>query len=132
MRTITDHKLQGMNDPLEITVLDEPGQGGACHKYLIAEPPPPARPRQEGFHPVSRVRCEINFQNGLTKEAGVNGISNEALLAIVIDRIRSFQAGPFASEYNAVALSYIKTGLFWLGKRTKERILRGVEGANQK
>ncbi len=35
MRTITDHKLNGLNDALEITVLDEPGQGGACHEYEI-------------------------------------------------------------------------------------------------
>ena len=35
MRTVTDHKLNGLNDALEITVLDEPGQGGACHAYAI-------------------------------------------------------------------------------------------------
>ena len=27
MRTLTDHKLNGLNDALEITVTDEPGSG---------------------------------------------------------------------------------------------------------
>ena len=41
MRTLTDHKLNGLNDALQILVTDEPGQGGACHEYeihLLASP----------------------------------------------------------------------------------------------
>lgn len=35
MRQLTDHKLNGLNDALDILVLDEPGQGNANHKYKI-------------------------------------------------------------------------------------------------
>jgi hypothetical protein len=35
MRTLHDHKLNGLNDALDILVLDEPGHGGACHSYQI-------------------------------------------------------------------------------------------------
>jgi hypothetical protein len=122
MRTITDHKLNGLNDALTINVLDEPGQGGACHEYDILTP------LVEGAY----AGCRIRFQNGPIQEAGVNGISGEALIAVVIDRLRSFQAGPFACRENAIALTKLEEGLMWLQKRTRDRMARGVEGTNQK
>lgn len=128
MRTITDHKLNGLNDALEITVLDEPGQGGACHEYQIEFGNNDGGDRTGH----SQRKVLISFQNGPIKESGVNGISGEALLAIVIDRLRSFQAGPFACDDNAEALTCIQTGLELLQRRTKARIARGVEGTNQK
>ena len=124
MRNLTDHKLNELNDALEIDVMDEPGQGGACHKYRISL-------FDTDGHSLD-TETHINFQNGPIKEAGVNGISQEALLAIVIDRLKSFQAGPFASEDNAKALGHTQAALAWLQKRTKDRLTRGVEGTNQK
>jgi hypothetical protein len=122
MRKLTDHKLNGLNDALEITVLDEPGQGGACHQYEID---------QIGGAPTSGGgKTLIQFQNGPILEAGVNGISGEALLAIQIDRLRSFQAGPFACRENAIALTHLEDALMWLQKRTRDRLARGVEGRN--
>lgn len=127
MRTITDHKLNGLNDALEINVLDEPGQGGANHEYEISFYP------TEGDHQYAEPqKVRISFQNGPIKEAGVNGISGEALLAIVIDRLRSFQAGPYASNDNMHALVHATQCLEWLQKRTRDRLARGVEGTNQK
>lgn len=126
MRTLTDHKLNGLNDALEITVRDEPGQGGACHEYGISWGDP-----EDSTGHSQRTLC-IGFQNGPIKEFGVNGISQEALLAILIDRLRSFQAGPYACRDNAVALTHIEEALMWLQKRTRERIARGVEGTNAK
>lgn len=123
MRTITDHKLNGLNDVLEITVLDQPGQGGACHEYVIDSVPQ---------DPHGNAHARIHFQNGPIKEKGVNGISGEALLAIVIDRLRCFQDGPYASNENMHALVKLTEALEWLQKRTKDRLARGVEGTNQK
>ncbi len=126
MRNITDHKLHGLNDALEITVLDEPGQGGACHKYGISFGDP------EDATGHSQRTTLINFQNGPIKEAGVNGISGEALLAVVIDRLRSFQAGQYSCLENAVALTKLDEAMMWLQKRTRDRLARGVEGTNAK
>lgn len=127
MRKLTDHKVNDLNDDLHISVLDEPGQGGACHVYSIAY----------GFNPStdeggSQGKCRIEFQNGPIKEAGVNGITQESLLAIIIDRLRSFQAGPFACRENANALTKCEEALMWLQKRTQDRLRRGVEGINAK
>lgn len=127
MRKLTDHKTNGLNEDLHITVVDEPGHGGACHVYSVAY----------GFNPGtdeggSQEKCRIEFQNGTVKEAGANGITQEALLAIVIDRLRSFQAGQYACRENAVALTKCEESLMWLQKRTLDRIRRGVEGTHVK
>jgi hypothetical protein len=133
MRELTDHKVNGLNEALTIKVLDEPGQGGACHRYDITgfdtdKNPSAADP--QGFK-SSFGRCIILFQNGPVQEAGVNGVSQEALLAILIDRLKLFQAGPFSTKENSVALTYLETALLWLHKRTRDRMQRGVEGMNQ-
>ena len=122
MRELTNHKLNGLNDALTITVLDEPGQGNACHVYAISQA------TELGHRELTR----IEFQNGPILEAGVNGISGEALLAIVIDRLRGFQDGQFACRENDFAMWKLEEALMWLQKRTRERLVRGVEGTNQK
>ncbi len=99
--------------------MDEPGQGGANHHYDI---------ESDGS---LTVLAAIRFQNGPIKEFGINGITQEALLAIVIDRLRSFQAGPYACEDNQRALEHAHQALKFLQKRTLARIARGVEGTNQ-
>lgn len=58
MRTLTDHKLNGLNEAIEITVLDEPGQGGACHEYSVSIPAAHALRKDD------RLSCRISFQNG--------------------------------------------------------------------
>ena len=73
---------------------------------------------------------EINFQNGPIKEAGVNGVMNEDLISIVIDRMRSFQSSEYACRENALALTKLEEALMWLEKRTADRELRGVEGTH--
>ncbi len=129
MREVTDHKLNGLNEALAITVLDEPGQGGANHEYVIdLTSPPEAKPGITG----KKTRWEISFQNGPILEAGLNGVSGEALLAIVIDRLRSFQAGQYSCRENAVALTNCEQAMMWLQKRTRDRMARGVEGTHAK
>lgn len=124
MREITDHILNPVNDRLRITVLDEPGQGGANHEYRIeATDDGSGKPHQIADH-------HISFQNGPIGEFGVNGITQEVLLAIVIDRLRSFQAGPFNNKYNATALDHATLALEALLQRTRDRMARGVEGRN--
>lgn len=119
MRELTGHKVNGLNEKLQISVLDEPGQGNACHKYAI------------GFIDSNKTLCSIDFQNGPVKEAGFNGISNESLIEVVIDRLRGFQSGQFACRDNAVALTKLEESMMWLQKRTRDRMARGVEGVNK-
>jgi hypothetical protein len=132
MRTINEHKINPANDTLSITVVDEPGAGGANHHYRI-----------EGFNTTTNAsdpfvarhggpaeHATVLFQNGPIPEVGVNGVTHEALLAIVADRLRSFQKGQFACKANACALTHIEEAQHWLQQRTIERMRRGVEGTH--
>lgn len=117
MRAIEYHKINPVNDVLDVTVLDAPGHGGASHVYDIS-------PKDT----AGCSMCRIEFQNGPIGEHGVNGVTQEALLAVVIDRLRCFQSGPFSSRENALALTKCEEALHWLQQRTLDRMRRGVEG----
>lgn len=109
----------------QVVVADGPGHGNACHKYYIGRAVSSAalNPAGEFGH--------IRFQNGPVKEFGVNGCHQEDLLAIVIHRLQSFQAGKFACRENALALVKLEEAMLWLNHRTSARTARGVEGTNQ-
>ncbi len=127
MRELTDHKLNGLNDVLKIVVTDQPGPGNANHVYTIfLDESKRNDPNDKTVHQT------ISFQNGPINEVGVNGISNEALITIVIDRMRGFQSGQFACRENALALTKLEESLMWLQKRTSDRLKRGVEGTSIK
>lgn len=132
MRTIEDHKVNPANDTLQITVEDQPGAGGANHLYMIRgfDTGTNASDPFAGRHGESATHATILFQNGTIPDKGVNGVTQEALLAIVADRLRSFQAGPFACKENACALTHIEEAMHWLQQRTIKRMRRGVEGTH--
>lgn len=120
MRELTSHKVNGLNEVLRITVLDEPGPGNACHVYRVE----PTVGNASGL--------VIEFQKGPLAETGgvPNGLSNEALLAVVEDRLKGFQCGPYACRENAIALTHVQDAMHWLHHRTRERLARGVEGTS--
>lgn len=126
MRTITEHQVNPANDLIRITVMDEPGAGGANHHYMVTLPDWTRAPDGSDAKGV----WDIQFQNGPIGTAGVNGLTHEALLAIVADRLRSFQAGQYACRENALALTKIEEAQHWLQSRTKGRMARGVEGTH--
>jgi len=126
-REITSHKVNGLNEALLVNVLDEPGQGNACHEYQVRR-----WVTGLGDEYDDAEMLNVKFQNGPILEYGVNGVSNEALLAIVEDRLLGFQSGQFACRENAIALTKLQEAMMWLQKRTRDRMARGVEGTNQK
>lgn len=129
MRSLVDHTVLGdsANHQLKVEVLDEPGQGNACHLYRISGFDTESNPGDQGEN-----RTLVLFQNGPIKEVGVNGVTHEALLAILIDRMRSFQEGGYKCRENAIALTHLEDALMWLQRRTVARIRRGVEGTHAK
>lgn len=118
MRELNEHKINPANDTLQVMVMDEPGHGGACHHYQI----------RHGNLPT----VDIRFQNGpiAVDGNGVNGLTHEVLLAILADRLRGFQDGPYRCKANACALTHIEEAQHWLQQRTLERMRRGVEGTH--
>lgn len=129
-RKLNGHKVNPAHDSLEIVTLDAPGSGGANHIYRVSgytrdypEPTP------DDFDPTRDD--VIRFQNGPIAEYGVNGLTQEVLLAICIDRLECFQSGPYACYENAMALIKLQEAQMWLQKRTRDRMARGVEGTHK-
>lgn len=118
-REITSHKVQGQAVDLSLLVLFEEDYGPNIF-YRISTLV------GEGRH--LRVLEDVTFQRGAVADKGVNGVTNEVLLAILIDRLQGFQQGEFACEENALALTRLEEALSLLKARSESRILRGVEG----
>lgn len=97
----------------------------APHHFTVYE-------RHQQLNPTEApsLLASINFQKGPIKEAGVNGIHNEDLLAMVIARLEGFQNSEYKCRENAVALTKLEEALMWLRKRTIGRQARGVEGTH--
>lgn len=136
MREITTHQVNGCNEQLKITVLDERGQGGASHRYDItgfdANNNPAFASPGLPMAAMSFDRTSIVFQNGPIAEVGTNGATHEAYLAVLIDRLQDFQGGPYSNDFNARALDYLLLAQQELQARTRERLARGVEGTHQR
>lgn len=115
-RSIDIHKVTNDDYLQQVSVqaVSEPGAGGANIHYDIQA--------GEGS-PMLRIK----FQEGNPAQE-INGIPNEALLSIVIDRLQGFQRGDFGTRETAVALTNLETALMWMQKRTRDRIDRGVIG----
>lgn len=127
MRTLHDHETNEANRQIQITADEQdPDNGNASHVYEIT------RTETEPNTPWKQVLlCELPFQHGPIGESGVNGITNEVLLAIVADRLRCFQTSKYACRENALALTKIEEAASWLESRTKNRTRRNVEGTNK-
>lgn len=130
LRSINTHIINPANDKLAIAVTDSPGAGGANHRYEVTGFDTASNPSLAPDGPEPKSKTVILFQNGPINEHGVNGLTQEVLLAIVADRLQSFQAGPFACRENALALTKIEEAQHWLQQRTIARMRRGVEGTN--
>ena len=83
--------------------------------------------RTDGLH---RGFSQIKFQHGPVKERGRNGISEEILIAIVLDRLRSHQAGDYSCDRNQEAIELLDKAMEKLNRRTQDRKDRGVEGTS--
>lgn len=69
----------------------------------------------------------IQFQQGAVQENGVNGLTNEALLAILIHRTKHLDS-KFGCAENKRAIEHMEEALVNFEVRTARRMARGVEG----
>lgn len=122
MREITEHHDgHGLNDGLKIVADDlDPINGNASHRYTIMDA-------------TGKEVATVQYQHGPRHEDGsLSGATDQALLAIVADRHRCFNAGPISCRENALVLTKVQEALHWLRSRADERAMRGVLGRNVK
>lgn len=98
-------------------------KGGGRHHYKV-----------RCFNPAGEVDYDtkIDFQEGALTETGHNGLFSVALLSVLIDHLKSFQEGEFATREAAVAVTNLEQAQHWLCARADERQSRGVLGAHAK
>jgi hypothetical protein len=105
----------------EVFTVDEKGNGGANHRYVIKSAN------------TCETMVEIQLQNGARKlDGSIHGVIDTDLLEIVRHRLQCFQSGEFATRENAIALTHIEEALMWLNRRVEDRIERNVLGMNNK
>lgn len=112
-----------------VYAVDKVGNGKANHVYLIRSID------MLGYDETHMpdVECKIHFQNGARKlDDSIHGVLDVDLLEIVRDRLKGFQGGEFATEYNAKALEHLEIALMYMNRRVEDRIERNVLGTNEK
>jgi hypothetical protein len=119
MRTITDHHDgHGLNESITIEA-DEPSNGGASHHYTLSTP--------------NTLVGYVQFQQGPRDvEGSIPGVTEAVVLAILIDRLRGFQSGPYACRENAIIITKLEECLHWTKARADARAKRGVLGKAEK
>lgn len=118
MKLSTIQKRENLNT---VSRVGEKGPGGAYHEYVIKNAE------------NDNVLFNVKHQKGPRKDVqSIQGVLDNDLLEIARDRLKCFQDGPFASEYNAKALEHIEEALMWMNRRVEDRIERNVLGTNTK
>jgi hypothetical protein len=119
----THHDGHGLNESIVIEA-NPLGPGNASHRYAlyISEP-----------DKDNQIVGTIQFQEGPRNVAGSKpGMTEAALLAVLIDRLQGFQAGPYACRENAIQLTKLEEVLHWTKARADARAKRGVLGTYNK
>lgn len=80
--------------------------------------------------PNDSFRQEIYFQNGSPAQGGVNGLSNEAIIATVLHRI-SKQNESYPSAYNVLTIYLLEAALTALHARVKDRTEFGINDTDK-
>lgn len=105
----------------EVHRIGEQGPGGAYHEYMVVS--------AEGMN----ILEHILFQKGPRKDVNSQqGVLDSDLLEIVRDRLKAFQEGNMATEYNHQALIHVEEALMWMNRRVEDRIARQVLGTMEK
>lgn len=109
-----------LNDSLTIVATDAVGSGGANHHWEV---------RTEHGDVVASVQ----FQNGPRGEPGsIAGVTHAAMVALLLEPLRQFQAGPYPSRETALIVTKLEEVLDLIHRRTRERASRGVLGKNER
>lgn len=113
--------VPGVDAHIDIRAEGSPGTVTGRTRYVLA------------FRDTHTMRelADIRFYTLAADGTTQLGVTNEALLAVVIDRLEAFQEGAYACKENESALACLRTALQVLHNRTFGRADRKVEGTRQ-
>ncbi len=130
MRLIFEHHDgHGLNDAITITCDEQdPNGGGASHAYRATIQVHSGIPFVEA---AAEPVLDIQFQHGPRHVEGSKpGVTEAVLYAILLDRLKAFQAGPFPHPENERQIAALEECLASTKRRADERAARGVLGKN--
>lgn len=111
MRHISSHTAHG-SSALRITADDAPFRGMPAHRYDVEgfDTANNRAVRSGGFVPRFR-NLSIIFatDDAAANDIGPDGITMDAMLAILADHLHGLQSGPTASQGKQLALEYVES-----------------------
>ena len=84
----------------------------------------------ESFQILSFIKKEPIGEGSSELRTVHNGTTNEDILAVLINRLE-YLDNKFSSNENKMVIGHLKSALFQLEARTRDRKNRGVEGKHQ-
>lgn len=72
----------------------------------------------------------LEFQSGPIPEYGVNGLTNEILIGVLVERIGRLNK-MFPCRENSLAITKLEEANHWLNARTARRQAAGIEGKHE-
>lgn len=122
MREITWDKASEVEESFKVEASD-PNEYGTVAVYEVSAPSKVG----SDYSKEDRSCClfHLVFQNGNPNEQ-INGLIDEVVLAILIDRARNFANGPLSTRENSIALTHLEEALMWKRRRVVDRKNRGV------
>ncbi|ORE91015.1 hypothetical protein [Aurantimonas sp. 22II-16-19i] len=97
MPKIDGHKIHPVSKMIDVATAGRKGASHAHAAYKVTLP--------DGTEII------LSFQTGQRGAGEANGLTNEILLAIVADRLRAFQGGPYACMENDHILMHVEEAL---------------------
>ena len=108
---IDSHHVKGYAFNIEISAVPVDRYGMASYTYNLTK----SYDGKSGYQFIK----DLNFQIGDPRVFGVNGVTNEALLAIMIHRLQGFQNNPATNcSENQEAINHMELAMEALYSRT--------------
>jgi hypothetical protein len=125
MKEVTVHHVEGAETNVVVKAVGVVGAGGGHTHYQITgfdTALNTANADDDGYR-ASFSKLSLIFQNERPMpDKDLVGITMESLMAVCIDRLTDFQAGPFASAENAEALYHLQHSMAALQARTQRMV----------
>lgn len=83
---------------------------------------------------IAELRPVLHFYQMREDGTKIDGVTNEEVIAVLLHRLNFLNekllGGKFRCHENSLAITKLEEALMWLGRRTANRIARGVEATH--